>query len=56
MSENSGIDAVTTQHSPVVKTEYYNTTGIPVPNPGEGVYIIRHTHADGTVSISKDIH
>lgn len=39
--------------SPVVNQIYYNTAGVAVDNPTAGVYILRQTRADGTVTIKK---
>ena len=41
--------------STVVKTEYYNTLGVKLREPSNGVNIIRKTMSDGSVKTSKSI-
>lgn len=53
MQQSASIDHVATQSSPVVSTEYFNATGSQVMNPDEGIYIVRHKHADGSITLTK---
>lgn len=39
--------------SPIMCTEYFTADGIRLGSPQQGLNIIRHTHRDGTVSVSK---
>ena len=39
--------------SPITTTEYFTSDGIRLAAPQRGLNIIRHTHQDGTVSVSK---
>ena len=48
----AGVKAITND-SPVKKTEYYSIDGLRIYNPGSGIYILRETHDDGTVTTRK---
>gem|GEM_PF-1378854 len=41
------------ESSPIIRTEYFTTDGIRLASPQQGLNIIRHTHQDGTVNVSK---
>ena len=52
--EPTSVDAVATD-SPVVRTEYFDTTGRRVAPTARGLRLERRTHADGTVTVLKRI-
>ena len=50
--EPGGLDT-TIGNSHIVRREWFNLQGLPVSNPGRGVFIERATRADGSVIVTK---
>ena len=54
-SLNTGVENIESDHAEVVETEYFTLTGISLgkQKPGHGIYIIRQTHSDGSVTTGR---
>ena len=52
---STGVEAVDTDNSAVVATEYYNLQGARIANPENGIYIVKRVMESGKVATSKEI-
>lgn len=52
---STGVEAIDTDNSAVVATEYYNLQGARIANPENGIYIVKRVMESGKVATSKEI-
>ena len=52
---STGVEAVDTDNSAVVATEYYNLQGARIANPENGIYIVKRVMESGKVATSKEL-
>lgn len=53
--EADHMEIQTEDDAPIVNTEYYSTSGIQLTAPVKGITIVKHTHANGKVTIEKQL-
>ncbi len=53
--EADHMDIQTEDDAPIVNTEYYSTSGVQLTAPVKGITIVKHTHANGKVTIEKQL-
>ncbi len=53
VDEAAGLESILTNPSPVVARTYYDLSGREVTQPAKGIYIVKRTHADGSVTTIK---
>ncbi len=51
----TGVEGISADLSPVVSTQYFDTTGSQVSATAKGIVIVKQTHADGTVTVAKKV-
>lgn len=52
--DESGISRPAAGAQTAVDTRYWTMSGIPVPTPSKGLYIVRRTYPDNTTKVSKE--
>jgi hypothetical protein len=52
---DSGVESVSAETSPVVAAEYFDLNGRRVDASATGVMVVRLTHANGTTSVAKRV-